>query len=203
MKNGFLQGYQTMDLLAAFFFSKFVIKQLYETPDFANDERSLYKVFFKSALVGAGILSLVYFALVSLGRVYAPILAETPPQEMLGRIAMEALGSMAAPFVCIAVIFACMTTAIVLARLFAEFLRHEVFLNKIGNSQALFATLAIGFLVSTLDFAGIARFLGPLLETVYPALIVLTLVNIVSQSWRVRSSHWPFTLTIAAKLCLV
>lgn len=203
LKNGFFQGYQTMDLLAAFFFSKFVIKHLYETADKNNDEASLLKIFFKASLVGAGILSLVYFALVTLGRTYASVLTEAAPQEMLGRIAMESLGSLAAPFVCMAVVFACMTTAIVLARLFAEFLDNDVFANKLGNSQALLITLAIGFLVSTLDFAGIARFLGPVLETVYPALIVLTLVNITSQYWRVRSTHWPFTLTIAAKLCLL
>jgi LIVCS family branched-chain amino acid:cation transporter len=61
-------------------------------------------------------------------------------------------------------------------------------------------TLAIGFAVSTLDFGGIARFLGPLLETVYPALITLTLVNIACKLFSFRSTHWPFTLTIAAKL---
>ena len=97
---------------------------------------------------------------------------------MLGKIAMESLGTIAAPCVCLAILFACVTTAIVLASLFADFLRTEVCREKLGNKQALLITLSIGFCVSTFDFAGIAKFLGPVLEAVYPPLILLTVVNI-------------------------
>lgn len=203
IKNGFFQGYQTMDLLAAFFFSKFVIAHLFSKGSDQTHESSFLKVFLKAALVGAALLSAVYISLVVLGWVYSPALAGQPPQEMLGIIAMESLGTMAAPCVCLAVIFACLTTAVVLASLFAEFLRTEVAREKIGNTSALLVTLAIGFLVSTLDFAGIARFLGPVLELSYPALIVLTVVNIGNKFYNVRATHWPFTLTLIAKLCWV
>lgn len=203
LKNGFFQGYQTMDLLAAFFFSQFLIKHLHSMQSTHDGESSLMTHFYKSSLIGAGILSSVYFALVLLGWVYSPLLNDTLPQEMLGVIAMESLGKIAAPCVCLAVLFACLTTAVVLASLFADFLRYEVAKDKIGNKPALLATLAIGFAVSTFDFAGIARFLGPVLEAVYPALIVLTLVNIVNKLFGTKSSHWPFTLTLAAKLCWI
>ena len=196
-ENGFFQGYQTMDLLAAFFFSTFVVHHLQK-----ESKEDSVNIFYQSALVGAGILSLVYFALVLLGSIYAEVLRETPPQEMLGRIAVEALGSLAAPIVCLAIVLACFTTAIVLASLFADFLREEVLGNKIGNGTALFITLTIGFFVSTLDFAGISSFIGPVLEAVYPALIMLTVVNIVNKMWGIQTSHWPVTLTLAAKLCL-
>lgn len=203
LKNGFFQGYQTMDLLAAFFFSQFVIKYLHRRFPSDEDHGSMFKVFLKSSLVGAGILSLVYYALVLLGWIYAPQLLQKPPQEMLGIIAMESLGSMAAPCVCLAVMFACLTTAIVLTSLFADFFRKEVVRDKVGNKQALMITLGIGFLVSNLEFAGIAKFLGPVLEAIYPALITLTIVNIVNRFWGIRPSHWPFTLTLAAKLCFL
>lgn len=203
LKNGFFQGYQTMDLLAAFFFSQFVIKHLHSKLSPNHGEPSLLKHFYKSSLIGAGILSSVYFALVLLGWVYSPLLIHTPPQEMLGVIAIESLGTIAAPCVCLAVLFACLTTAIVLASLFADFLRSEVTKNKIGNKQALLITLTIGFVISTFDFAGIARFLGPVLEAIYPALIALTLVNIANKFFGLKSSHWPFTLTLAAKLCWI
>jgi LIVCS family branched-chain amino acid:cation transporter len=203
LKNGFFQGYQTMDLLAAFFFSQFVIKHLHGKLSPDDGEPSLLKHFCKSSLIGAGLLSSVYFALVLLGWIYSPLLTNTPPQEMLGIIAIESLGPIAAPCVCLAVLFACLTTAIVLASLFSDFLRSEVTQNKIGNKQALLITLGISFLVSTFDFAGIARFLGPVLEAIYPALIALTLVNIANKFFGIKSSHWPFTLTLTAKLCLL
>lgn len=200
LKNGFFQGYQTMDLLAAFFFSQFIISHLHSK---TSDESSMLNIFYKSSLIGGSILSLIYFALVLLGWTHAPSLAGTPPQEMLGQIAVQSLGTIAAPCVCLAVVFACLTTAIVLTSLFADFLRQEVLQNKIGNKPALVATLGIAFIVSTFDFAGIAGFLGPILEAIYPALIVLTLVNIATKFLGTKASHWPFTLTLAAKLCLI
>ena len=200
--NGFFKGYQTMDLVASFFFSGFVIKHLYHASTSKLDGELPLKLFFKSSMVGAGLLYLVYFSLVLLGWLYAPVLSHTPPQEMFGRIALESLGSMAAPCVCVAVIFACLTTAIALTSLFAEFLRCEVAQEKMGNKLALFITLSIAFFVSNLEFSGIANFLGPILETMYPALITLTVINIACKLYGVRSSHWPFTLTVFTKLCL-
>jgi LIVCS family branched-chain amino acid:cation transporter len=199
-KNGFFQGYQTMDLLAAFFFSQFVIGHLKQRDETDSPHMSSLTIFCQSAVVGAGILSAVYFVLVLLGWIYSPLLGGVAPQEMLGVIAQNALGPFAAPCLCIAVVFACLTTAIVLASLFADFLKKEVANDRISDSVALLTTLGIGFAISTLEFAGIARFLGPILETIYPALIVLTLVNIACKFLSVRASHWPFTLTIVAKL---
>lgn len=203
LKNGFFQGYQTMDLLAAFFFSQFILNHLYSHFSSDMDDVTLLKHFGKSSIVGAGILSLVYFALVMLGWVYSPVLANMPPQEMLGMIATQSLGPMAAPCMCLLVVFACLTTSIVLASLFADFLRQEVAQNKISNQVSLAVTLGIGLFVSTFDFAGIAKFIGPLMEAIYPALIALTVVNIATKFLGMRATHWPFTLTLAAKLCWI
>jgi branched-chain amino acid:cation transporter, LIVCS family len=203
LKNGFFQGYQTMDLLAAFFFSTFVISQLQNSFSGENQERALLKTFTKASIVGGALLSFVYLALVMLGWVYADLLSQAAPQEMLGKIAMAALGSMAAPCVCIAVVLACLTTAIVLASLFADFLKKEVMQEKLSHKLSLFITIGIGFFVSTLEFAGIARFIGPILELTYPALIVLTLLNIAHKLWGVKISHWPVTVTVVAKLCML
>ena len=173
-KEGIFQGYQTMDLLAAFFFSTFVIDHLRSSQNGSNS----LPIFFKSSLIGAGLLSLTYCVLVSLGAMYAPSLAAVPPQEMLGFIAHASLGPWAAPIVCVAIIFACLTTAIVLTSLFADFLRKEVTKDKINNPSALIATLVIAFAISTLEFSGIAKILGPILEVIYPVLIVLTVFSI-------------------------
>lgn len=203
-KNGFFKGYQTMDLIASFFFSGFVIKHLYEVNSSKSEGGTAkLKLFLKASVVGAALLYLVYFALVLLGWLYAPLLSNTPPQEMFGRIALESLGSFGAPCVCLAVIFACLTTAIALTSLFAEFLRTEVAHEKIGNPFSLLITLGIAFFVSTMEFSGIANFLGPILETMYPALITLTVINIMCKLYGAQSTHWPFTLALVTKLCWI
>jgi len=196
--NGFFKGYQTMDLVASFFFSGFVISSLQHVAT-NMDEKGKLRLFLKASICSAILLYLVYFCLVLLGWLYAPLLKTASPQELFGIIAFEALGQMAGPCVCIAVIFACLTTAMALTALFADFLQRNISKNKIGNKTALLLTLTIAFLVSNLDFTGIASFLGPILEVIYPALITLTIVNIACKLCGTRTSHWPFTLTVGAK----
>ncbi len=170
-KTGFFTGYQTMDLVAAFFFSGFVLAQL-------KSEGHTTSFFIKASCIAAGLLYSVYLALVTLGWLYAPLLANVPAQEMFGRVALASLGSFGAPLVAIAVVLACLTTAIALASLFAEFLNVKVFSRRLGEKRSLMATLVIAFFVSNLEFSGIANFLGPILEAAYPALIAVTLFNI-------------------------
>lgn len=198
--NGFFTGYQTMDLVASFFFSGFVIKHLY---DLKCDEKKTLHLFLKSSVVGAFLLYLVYFALVLLGSLYAPHLESVAKEEMFGRVALYSLGNMGAPLVSLTVVFACLTTAIALTSMFAEFLKKEVTKDKLNHQASLLITLAIAFFVSNLEFSGIASFLGPILEAIYPALISLTIVNITCKIFDMKASHWPFTLTLATKLCMV
>lgn len=205
LKNGFLCGYQTMDLLASVFFSTFILDHLQTAGVKAGIpcEKTSLKVFLRASLVGGGILAGVYFVLVALGSVHSKALINVHPQEMFGYIAKQTLGAFGAPCLCIVVVLACLTTAIVLASLFAEFLRKEVCREKIGGKSSLGVTLVIGFVVSTIGFSGIAQFLGPIVEIIYPALIMLTVVNIVHKFWGIKKSHWPVTLTLAARLCLL
>jgi LIVCS family branched-chain amino acid:cation transporter len=192
-KEGIFQGYQTMDLLAAFFFSVFVIKHLGE------NEKTALSTFFKASLVGAGLLSAVYFILVLLGSMYATELQTVRPEEMLGFVAKQALGEFAAPVVCVTVIFACLTTAIVLSSLFSDFLRTEVSKNRFSHSLSLFITLGIAFGVSTLEFSGIMKIIGPILEFTYPALIVFTITNIFHKLWGLKIVRLPTALAILLK----
>lgn len=203
-QNGFFQGYQTLDLLAAFFFSTFVIKHLKEglQGEGENAQGQMLRMFFKAALVGAGLLTLVYGGLVFLGSTYAVDLQDIPPQEMFGTVANKVLGVWSAPIVCLAVVLACFTTAMVLASLFADFLRDEVTDKKMPAGLAMLVTLAIAFSVSTLEFAGIARFLAPILETLYPAMILLTVLNICSKLWNWKARRWPIVLAFVAKFCV-
>lgn len=198
-KNGIFQGYQTMDLLAAFFFSTFVISHL---KDQSRDQPHTFSIFIKSSFIGAALLSIVYIVLVILGASYAQELANVPPQEMLAYVAEASLGSFAAPIVCCTMVLACITTAIVLASLFAEFLKKEIAKDKIGLPLALIITLAIAFVTSTLEFSGIARILGPILDAIYPALIVMTVLGIFHKLWGWRSIKLPFAIAFLAKVLL-
>jgi len=194
-KHGIFQGYQTMDLLAAFFFSAFVIKHLR-----SSDTVSSLPVFFRASLVGAGLLSAIYCVLVLLGAMHADALVSVPPQEMLGKVAQIALGPWAAPLVATAAILACLTTAIVLASLFADFLKKEICKDKLSLPLSMATTLLIAFCISTLDFQGIMRILGPILEFTYPALIVLTVTSIFHKLWGLKIIRTPVAIAVLLKV---
>lgn len=197
---GIFQGYQTMDLLAAFFFSTFVIHHLESNQELKKNPAQKTKIFFKATLVGGFLLGSVYFGLVFLGASYGDLLKDVPPQEMLGVVAEQALGKFSVPFVCASIVLACFTTAVVLTHLFAEFFHQRVVQQKISLKASTLITLAIAFAVSTLEFSGIAGFLAPILETIYPALIVMTLLNITGQLWQFSSPRWPVAATLLIKL---
>ncbi|PJD94797.1 MAG: hypothetical protein CK425_10425 [Parachlamydia sp.] len=199
-QTGFLQGYQTMDLLAAFFFSTFILQHLEKRSGQNHNQSELIKIFVKAAVIGAGLLSFTYVALVALGTIYGEALNGVPPEQMFGAVAEIALGPYAAPILCVAVILACYTTAIVLTSLFADFLKQEVLKDKIPNYAAIIVTLLIAFTVSTFEFAGIARFLGPVLEVIYPALITLTILNILHKVGGYQLYRWPIAATLATKV---
>ena len=198
--TGIFQGYQTMDLLAAFFFSTFIIRHLENRAAHSSDVSNTLPIFFRASLIGAGLLSAIYLVLVMLGSMYAPELTSIPPQEMLGYIAQKSLGNLAAPIICLCVTLACLTTAIVLTSLFADFLRKEISNNKLNHPTALAATLGFAFFTSTLEFSGIARYIGPLLEVMYPALIVLAILGIFHKVWGWRAVRMPFAAALAVKL---
>lgn len=193
LTTSLLKGYQTMDLLAAFFFSNFVIRHLQQ-----DDPRASLSIFFRASLLGAGLLSLVYFFLILAGAMYAPELASVPPQEMFGYVAQITLGPLAAPLVAAAVILACVTTAVVLSTLFAEFVQTHLY--PLSRPLSLLLTLAIAFSTSILGFSQIAQYLGFFLEMTYPALILLTLLNIGYRLYGWKAVRVPTALAIATKL---
>jgi branched-chain amino acid:cation transporter, LIVCS family len=173
--NGLTDGYNTMDLLAAFFFAPIVISSMRSS---SGEENSSRFVFIASA-IGAFLLAMVYTGFCYLAYLYASQLEGIPNEQLLGAIAIKILGSYAGLIVGLTVTFACLTTAIALIAAFARFMEKEVLKERFGYMPILIISLLMTFAVTTLEFQGIARFLNPILEICYPALIVLTFYNLL------------------------
>jgi LIVCS family branched-chain amino acid:cation transporter len=74
--------------------------------------------------------------------------------------------------------FSCLTTAVALNNIYARYLCTTM---KVANSKfktMLLLTTLTSFVISLLDFRGIAKILAPLLEISYPGIIALTLICI-------------------------
>lgn len=178
--EGFKEGYQMMDLVAAFFFSSVVISCL-EQEKVPHEQKNYKQMVFltlKASIVGASLLAICYFGFCFAASYYSRELASVSKDQLLGALAMNVLGPNAALVALVAVALACLTTAIALAAVFAEFIQNDLTKGKIGYIPALIITLIITYFISTLKFHGIAAFLVPILQVSYPALIILSILNI-------------------------
>lgn len=179
---GLLGGYNTMDLIAAFLFATVVLPHFQNQTageDSTQKGRSVLKKMFFSSLIAAALLFLTYVGLCLISARHAHSLDPTcPPQQMLSAIAMKLLGNGGGAIAAIAVITACLTTAMTLTSIFADYLRKDLLKEQISPTWALIVTLIITTLFANLGFGGIAAFLSPILQIVYPGLIVLTVLNL-------------------------
>lgn len=198
--QGALSGYNTMDLIAAFFFSSVVIVALYKDESHKLHGKKDHKLLFKASLIGAILLAIIYIGFTSLSANFATLLSGVSQDELLGKIAFHLLGPYAALVVSIAVFFACLTTEIALALVFAEFAHLYLANGKLNYKASLVATLVVSFLISTLSFEGISKFLGPLLQVTYPSLIVLTFCNLCYKLFKFKHVKIPVGLTFLITL---
>jgi len=178
--DGFLTGYQTMDLFAAFFFSALTFAQIQKIMPNATPIDTL-KFAIKSSILGATLLALIYLGFVFLGAHYADLTINVKPEFMLPTIAKHIMGDNATLFIGIAMLFSCLTTAVALNNIYARYLCSLFKFQDNKFPLVLTGTTSVSFLISLLDFRGIAAFLAPALEISYPGIIALTILGIVTR----------------------
>lgn len=188
--HGLVEGYYMMDLLGSFFFSTVVIAALRKvsTTDGVVDSRLMIKNSLISSVIGAFLMAVVYIGMSYVAALHSSSLVGCRKEVLLGTIALQVLGSYAGIATCLAVVFACLTTAIALTAVFAEFFQQAIMKDRISYRTSLIVTLAVAFFMSTLEFSGIMAFLMPVVKVLYPALLLLSLWNIASKLWHQRKA---------------
>lgn len=197
--QGLLGGYNTMDLISAFLFASVVLPHFQKETALEHPtqrQRSLLKKMFFSSLIAAALLFVTYIGLCFISAYHGWTLAATyPPEQLLERIAMKLLGRSGGCIAAIAVITACLTTAMTLTSIFADYLRKDLCQDKMGPYLALIVTLVLTTLFANLGFEGIAAFLSPLLQVIYPGLILFTVLNLLHVLYGYRTVKLPVFLT--------
>ena len=193
LKEGFFLGYQTMDLMAAFFFSSTTVYYLrHNLGSDPTPQKTLIRLSIASSMIGAGLLSLAYIGFVQLGAKYASVLQGIKPEEMVVKIAFNSLGAFALPVIAATMAIACLATAVILCSVFVDYLQDHVTKNKVNHSYLVVFTIAIAFVMSLLGFSAICQWLGLILTVAYPALIALSIVNVLKpdQDWKGALPFW-------------
>lgn len=197
--HGFKEGYQTMDLLGAFFFSGVVMACLHQDVDTSNPQnyKVLFRIMLKASAIGAILLSAIYVGFSYVAAFNSAPLEGLQAQQMIGAIAFHVLGPYAGVVICLAVALTCFTTAIPLASVFAEFMQKNVLNDKLGYGPCLAITCVLAYFFSIQDFSWIVKFLFPILEVIYPGLIVLSIANLSYKLYNFKPVKVPVAITFA------
>ena len=194
---GLREGYNTMDLLAAFFFSSLVYNKLKEQQ---GERKSVLVPVFKASLIGAGLLSMIYIGFSYVAAHHSMALDGTGVDQLLGRIGQIVLGQHAGLVVCMSIALTCLTTAIALTVVCAEFLQRRITKGRLSYEWSLVTVLVVTVLVSTLEFTGIVKLLAPVLEVVYPSMLVLCVMNVFHKLLNYQPVKVPVFFTLSLVL---
>lgn len=175
-----LYGYSTMDMFGAFFFCTLAFNSI-KVSVVESDEEKI-KILIYSSIVGAILLGSVYLGFLYLGYINALELINVAQEELIVVVSQKILGKLGGLFVCVVVSFACISTAIALARVCSMFLYREIFKSKIHHNICLLIVVFLSYFMSILGFRVLLQMLFPILKLVYPCLILYCLLSILKNS---------------------
>jgi LIVCS family branched-chain amino acid:cation transporter len=187
-------GYNTLDMIASFIFAPLVLSYFVSNGHgfgSAESRRQIFKKMIKACLIAGGLLAGMYVGLTYLASFYTPHLPPHAPEERLGVISHYLLGPYGALFSCLAVSMACLTTAVPISIISAEYIHKDFMKGKGSINIAIIISLALAMTVANLGFMGIANMLSPILQILCPGLIILCVFNILHKLYEMRIRKVP------------
>ena len=173
--TSFIEGYNTMDMIAGCFFASSIMKLL----STKEKENQRLKLFLHSSFVGVILLAAVYIAMIALAAFHANALQGLGKEEFLPYLAQYLLGKKLGILSSVIVLLACITTLAALVYVFADFLQNSKIAFFRKGKRSLLMTFGLVYFMSLIGFANIGKILAPLLQVLYPILIVISFTCII------------------------
>ena len=176
--EGIAQGYQTMDALGAVALAALVMNSIISKGYTNRAEKR--KILIKSNAVAAIFLILVYGGLCYIGATASTSLdPEIGQTLLLTTLTHLIMGYWGKVLLAIIVFFACLTTAVGLTSVAAEYY-EEVSKGRLSYKVLVVAICAISTVISTVGVSDIIKIAGPLLDIIYPVAVTLIVLTLMS-----------------------
>lgn len=176
--TGITQGYQTMDALGAVALAALVMNSIISKGYTNRAEKR--KILIKSNAVAAIFLILVYGGLCYIGATASTSLdPEIGQTLLLTTLTHLIMGYWGKVLLAIIVFFACLTTAVGLTSVAAEYY-EEVSKGRLSYKVLVVAICAISTVISTVGVSDIIKVAGPLLDIIYPVAVTLIVLTLMS-----------------------
>lgn len=191
--KGFIEGYQTLDVLASVIFAGIIITAAKDKG--YTDIKSKSNVVITSGLLSTICLLFVYGGLIYLGATSGVTGSGMSRAELLIKIARDTLGDYGLLAISLCMAFACLTTSIALTSAVGTFF------GKLTNGKLSYTVLVIlctliSFGLSIKGVDDIINFAYPPLAFVYP--ITITLVIYIVFFGKFVKSKLPYVLALIA-----
>ncbi|MCF7728781.1 MAG: branched-chain amino acid transport system II carrier protein [Chthoniobacterales bacterium] len=195
--HGLLSGYGTCDLIAIICLSGLIVSGLRHgmNPEKREDSWAIIKLGIGSSLLGGVLLGLVYTGFCIVAFSHGKELSHVDRGDIFSSLALQVLGPQGGLFANITVAVSCFATAISLTAVFAMYLHKDLFEGRLNYLTSLMITSIITACMANLGFSGIMKTLSPIIQIIYPILIIYTLWNIVDKLWKLHK-HQALSITM-------
>lgn len=210
-RMGFDGGYDTLDLISSVFYCAATWALLKLQRDKAAAQNKSYSIVSTSiwaSIIAAALLALIYFGLAIVAARHNMLLMDVPREKVLIELTLATLPSQLAALANIAVALACLTTAVGAAVTIADVVCDEVQKSdafkhiKIPYTTMSFVLVVLSVMMANLGFEGLMYFIHPLVLAAYPAIIVLTLTNMLYKLKNIDITKPAVFATIALTLLI-
>lgn len=178
LSSSFLEGYQTMDALAALLFAAIVSGNIIAK---GYKQKDLVPMTIKAGIVAAVGLAFVYGGLTFIGAQTAAVApADATKTTLLLFISKNILGNVGPVIIGIAMGLACLTTSIGLISAGASFFT-EISKGKLPYKVNALVISVISIVIGSLGVDNIIKISGPILNILYPVAITLIATTLLDK----------------------
>jgi len=199
---GFVDGYQTLDVLASVIFAGIIITAS-KTKGY-NSIKSKNQVVIAAGILAASCLFIIYGGLIYLGSTSGIENLSIKRSELLIHISRAIMGPFGTIAIAISIALACLTTAIALTSSVGTFFSN-LSKGKLGYKLLVTLCCIISCILSITGVDNIIAFAYPILTFVYPIVITLVLYTVFFGSFIKNKKPYVAALigsTIIATLSL-
>src|SRR3712207_186514 len=172
-KNGFVEGYQTMDTLASIVFAGVILQSIRGDKDLSPKQEFSFLV--QVSIIACLGLSIVYGGLSFIGASVSGMGSELGKTELLVNLTTTLLGKAGYAILGICVAGACLTTAIGLVATVADYFSK---ISSLSYEKLAVLTTVISFIFACFGVDMIVKISVPVLVFLYPLAMRLILLSV-------------------------
>ena len=192
--NGIIEGYMAMDALAASIFARIVIENVEAMG--IQSQRNIAKYTLLTGILATIGLAVVYGILAYVGATSGSLGLFSNGGQLLAAVAHHLFGTIGMLILGIAVLFACLTTAIGLTTACGDYFSDNY--TKLEYNHVIIAVCLFSFLVSNIGLTQLLNITLPALLMVYPVLMALVLASFLNRWFKDRQPIYAGILIGAA-----